>query len=56
MGVYEYLLEEIRRHGSIHLTLLDPDKIDIEKFIELSRNAERSGSSAIMVWRQSGRQ
>jgi phosphoglycerol geranylgeranyltransferase len=49
MGVYEYLLEEIRRHGSIHLTLLDPDKIDIEKFIELCRNAERSGSSAIMV-------
>ncbi len=39
----------MRKYGSIHLTLLDPDKIDIDKFVELSKNAEKSGSSAVMV-------
>ncbi len=49
MTIYDYLLGELRKYGSIHLTLLDPDKIDIGKFVELSKNAEKSGSSAVMV-------
>ncbi len=47
--VREYILREIERYGTIHMTLLDPDKVDIETFVKLGKQAEEAGSSAIMV-------
>ncbi|NPA23385.1 MAG: geranylgeranylglyceryl/heptaprenylglyceryl phosphate synthase [Crenarchaeota archaeon] len=47
--VREYITREIERRGSIHITLLDPDKVDIETFVKLGKHAEDAGSSAIMV-------
>ncbi len=47
--VREYLLSEIERRGSIHITLLDPDRVDIDTFLRLGKLAEESGSSALMV-------
>jgi len=47
--IRDYLLAEIERRGSIHITLLDPDKVDLETFLRLGKLAEESGSSAIMV-------
>ena len=47
--VRNYLYEQIEKYGSIHITLLDPDKVDIENFVRLGKYAEECGSSAIMV-------
>ncbi len=47
--IREYILREIEKHGTIHMTLLDPDKTDIETFVRLGVQAEEAGSSAIMV-------
>ena len=47
--VEEYLLREIREQGCIHLTLIDPDKIDPKRAAEIARKAEDAGSMGIMV-------
>ncbi len=47
--VREYIASEVEQRGSIHVTLLDPDKVDIDTFVRLGRLAEESRSSAIMV-------
>ncbi|OYT62501.1 MAG: geranylgeranylglyceryl/heptaprenylglyceryl phosphate synthase [Thermofilum sp. ex4484_15] len=47
--VEEYLREEIEREGCIHLTLIDPDKLNAESAARVAKAAERVGSKAIMV-------
>jgi len=47
--VKEYILEEIRSKGAIHMTLLDPDRVNAEKAAEIAKEAARAGTSAIMV-------
>jgi len=47
--VEEYLREEAEAKGCAHLTLLDPDKVDLETFLKLGKLAEEAGSSGIMV-------
>ncbi|MCS7097561.1 MAG: geranylgeranylglyceryl/heptaprenylglyceryl phosphate synthase [Candidatus Methanomethyliaceae archaeon] len=47
--VENYLLSKIKEKGCIHLSLLDPDKIKIERAKEVARTIESIGSSAIMV-------
>lgn len=47
--VEKYLLNKIRRNRTIHLTLLDPEKTSPEEAAETSRDAEKAGTSAIMV-------
>ncbi|WP_069807688.1 geranylgeranylglyceryl/heptaprenylglyceryl phosphate synthase [Vulcanisaeta thermophila] len=49
MGVKEYLLGRIRELGTIHMTLLDPDKVSPREFLELARRAQDYGTDAIMV-------
>lgn len=44
-----YLLNQIRRNGAIHLTLIDPEKVTSSVASKIARDAAASGSSAIMV-------
>ncbi|MDR0198125.1 MAG: geranylgeranylglyceryl/heptaprenylglyceryl phosphate synthase [Methanomassiliicoccaceae archaeon] len=48
MNVKNHLLERIRK-GTIHLTLLDPDKQTAEEAADIARRAEVMGSDAIMI-------
>lgn len=43
-----YLLEKLQK-GPIHMTLLDPESIPVDRAVEIARMVESSGSSAIMV-------
>ncbi len=43
------LIERIKSEGSIHLTLLDPEKITTEQASEIAQNSKASGTSAIMI-------
>ncbi len=47
--VEEYILERIRKEGSIHMALIDPEKVDSESASYIAGEAERSDSSAIMI-------
>lgn len=47
--VENYLLSKIREKGCIHLSLLDPDKIEVERAKDIAKTIESIGSSAIMV-------
>lgn len=47
--VEKYLLEKIKADGSIHLTLLDPEKVSAEKAAEIAKNSQDSGTAAIMI-------
>ncbi|MFC1925101.1 geranylgeranylglyceryl/heptaprenylglyceryl phosphate synthase [Chloroflexota bacterium] len=43
------LLKEIEREGVIHLTLIDPEEVDVNTGTKMASYAEESGSKAIMV-------
>lgn len=43
------LLDEIRKDGCIHITLVDPDKVSGFDCATISREAEKGGTAAIMV-------
>jgi len=47
--VERYLLERIENEGTIHMTLIDPEKTDPETAALISSDSESLGSSAIMV-------
>ncbi len=47
--VRDYLMKMIREHGCIHISLIDPDKLSKEEFVERALYCEKRGSSAIMV-------
>jgi len=47
--VEQYLIENIRKQGAIHLTLLDPEKVTRSNAGSMARAIDRSGSCAIMV-------
>lgn len=49
MKIEKYLNDEIEAKGSIHLSLLDPEKLSLADAARLARVIERAGSSAIMV-------
>lgn len=48
-SVEEYLLQTIRRKGSIHLSLLDPDRILPFEAAQTSKALEAAGTTAIMI-------
>ncbi len=48
MSVKDYLIERMAI-GTIHMTLVDPDKQDTELAAEVAVNAERMGTDAIMI-------
>jgi len=49
LKVEKYLNDEIEAKGSIHLSLLDPEKSDLAEAARLAKIIEEAGSSAIMV-------
>jgi len=47
--VEKYLLEKIKADGSIHMTLVDPEKVTPEQASQIAENAKASGTAAIMI-------
>jgi len=47
--VEEYLKDKILANGSIHITLIDPEKVTPESASAIARDAESCGTAAIMV-------
>ncbi|MBT8171270.1 geranylgeranylglyceryl/heptaprenylglyceryl phosphate synthase [Candidatus Bathyarchaeota archaeon] len=47
--VETYLLEKIKKEGTIHITLIDPEKITPSSASRLAKDAESCNSAAIMV-------
>ena len=48
-SVEEYLLKRLKSEKAIHLTLLDPEKVDPKNASGISRIAQSAGSAGIMV-------
>ena len=48
-NVEKYLLDKIRAEGSIHMTLIDPEKLSPQQASKIAENSKSSGTSAIMV-------
>ena len=44
-----YLLEQIKKLGTIHLTLVDPDKSSDFDCAKIAVEAEKGGTTAIMI-------
>ncbi len=47
--VEKYLLEKIKVEGSIHITLIDPEKLTPAQASRIAENSKASGTTAIMV-------
>jgi len=47
--VENYLLEKIKAEGSIHITLIDPEKVTVEQATKIVENSKSSGTAAIMI-------
>ena len=47
--VEKYLLEKIKAEGSIHITLIDPEKITPPQASRVAENSKVSGTSAMMI-------
>jgi phosphoglycerol geranylgeranyltransferase len=47
--IERYLLDKIKADGSIHLTLIDPEKVTAEAAAKVAANSKRSGTAAIMI-------
>jgi phosphoglycerol geranylgeranyltransferase len=47
--VEKYLLERIKAEGSIHITLVDPEKVTPPQASRIVENSKTSGTSAIMI-------
>jgi phosphoglycerol geranylgeranyltransferase len=47
--IEKYLLEKIKAEGSIHLTLIDPEKVTVQQAANIAENSKNSGTAAIMI-------
>jgi phosphoglycerol geranylgeranyltransferase len=47
--IEKYLLEKIKAEGSIHITLVDPEKITPPQASRVAENSKISGTSAMMI-------
>ena len=47
--VEQYLLERIKAEGSIHITLVDPEKVTPPQASRIAENSKASGTAAIMI-------
>jgi phosphoglycerol geranylgeranyltransferase len=47
--IEKYLLEKIKTEGSIHLTLIDPEKVSAQDAARIAENSKNSGTAAIMI-------
>ena len=48
-SIENYLLKKIEVETSIHMTLVDPEKITSEQASKVAENSSRSGTAAIMI-------
>jgi len=48
-SIERYLLEKIKDFGSIHITLIDPEKVTASDASRIAENSNDSGTSAIMI-------
>ena len=48
-SIEKYLLEKIKTDGSIHLTLIDPEKVTVAEAVRIAENSKNSGTAAIMI-------
>ncbi|MCX8150920.1 MAG: geranylgeranylglyceryl/heptaprenylglyceryl phosphate synthase [Candidatus Bathyarchaeota archaeon] len=47
--VERYLTDKIKTDGSIHMTLIDPEKVTVQQAASIAENAKTSGTAAIMI-------
>jgi phosphoglycerol geranylgeranyltransferase len=47
--VEKYLLQRIKAEGSIHVTLIDPEKVTSAQAAKIAENSKASGTSAVMI-------
>ena len=47
--VEKYLLDKIKLERSVHMTLIDPEKITVQGAARVAENSEKSGTAAIMI-------
>ncbi|TRO46526.1 geranylgeranylglyceryl/heptaprenylglyceryl phosphate synthase, partial [Candidatus Bathyarchaeota archaeon] len=47
--VEKYLLDKIKAEGSIHMTLVDPEKTSPSQAAKIAENSKANGTAAIMV-------
>jgi phosphoglycerol geranylgeranyltransferase len=47
--IEKYLLEKIKAEGSIHLALIDPEKVTAQDASRIAENSKNSGTAAIMI-------
>ena len=47
--VEKYLLDQIKEKGTIHFTLVDPDKSSGYDCAKIAAEAEKGGTTAIMI-------
>lgn len=47
--VERYLTDKIKTDGSIHMTLIDPEKVTVPQAVSIAENSKTSGTSAMMI-------
>ncbi len=47
--IERYLLERIKTDGSIHVTLIDPEKVSPSNAVRIAKNSGDSGTAAVMI-------
>ena len=47
--IERYLLDKIKADGSIHMTLIDPEKVTVEGATKIALSSKNSGTAAIMI-------
>jgi len=47
--IERYLLEKIKAEGTIHMTLIDPEKVTVDAAVKVALSSKNSGTSAIMI-------
>ena len=49
VSIEQYLLDKIKTDGSIHMTLIDPEKVTVEGAGNIAESSKKSGTAAIMI-------
>jgi phosphoglycerol geranylgeranyltransferase len=47
--VEKYLADKIKTDGSIHMTLIDPEKVTVQQAVSIAENSKTSGTAALMI-------
>ena len=47
--IERYLLDKIKADGSIHMTLIDPEKVSAEAAARVAESSRNSGTAAVMI-------